>query len=79
MLTIARQIHVTMAAHVLTVTAGSCVPVRLVSREQIVKSTSTNVTPHLAAMVQLVKTKSTALNVSALRESLEIVAKVRFA
>lgn len=72
-----RQIHVTMAVPVLTEMAGCCVPVRLASLDQFVKSTSTSVIRPRAAMVQHVETKSTALNASALQESLDHVAKVR--
>lgn len=67
----------TMKARASMVRAGSSARARPDLRDQIVKSTSTNVTRLRAVMVQLVKIKSTALNVSARQESLEIVAKVR--
>lgn len=67
----------TMKARASMVRAGSSAHARPDLRDQIVKSTSTNVTRLRAAVVQLVKIKSTALNVSARQESLEIVAKVR--
>lgn len=67
----------TMKARASMVRAGSSAHARPDLRDQIVKSTSTNVTRLRAVMVQLVKIKSTALNVSARQESLEIVAKVR--
>lgn len=67
----------TMKARASMVRAGSSAHARPDLRDQIVKSTSTNVTCLRAVVVQLVKIKSTALNVSARQESLEIVAKVR--
>ena len=78
MLMIVRRIHVIMAVHALTVMAGFCVPARLASRDQFVKSTSTSATHHLAVMVQHVEIKSTALNASVLQESLDRVVKVGF-
>lgn len=67
----------TMKARASMVRVGSSAHARPDLRDQIVKSTSTNVTRLRAVVVQLVKIKSTALNVSARQESLEIVAKVR--
>lgn len=77
MSTTVHPILATMKARASMVRAGSSAHARPDLRDQIVKSTSTNVTRLLAAVVQLVKIKSTALNVSARQESLEIVAKVR--
>lgn len=77
MLTIVLQTPATMALPVLTETAGTCVTVRLVSLDQFVKSTSTSVTRHRAAMEQHVEIKSTVLNASVPPENSEHVAKVR--
>ena len=77
MSTTVHPILATMKARASMVRAGSSARARPDLRDQIVKSTSTNVTRLRAAVVQLVKIKSTALNVSARQESLEIVAKVR--
>lgn len=77
MSTTVHPILATMKARASMVRAGSSARARPDLRDQIVKSTSTNVTRLRAVMVQLVKIKSTALNVSARQESLEIVAKVR--
>lgn len=77
MSTTVHPILATMKARASMVRAGSSAHARPDLQDQIVKSTSTNVTRLRAAVVQLVKIKSTALNVSARQESLEIVAKVR--
>lgn len=77
MSTTVHPILATMKARASMVRAGSSAHARPDLRDQIVKSTSTNVTRLRAAAVQLVKIKSTALDVSARQESLEIVAKVR--
>ena len=77
MLMIALQTPATMALHVLTEKAGTCVTVRLVSPDQFVKSTSTSVTRHRAATVQHVEIKSTVSNASVPPENSEHVAKVR--
>ena len=77
MSTTVHPILATMKARASMVRAGSSAHARPDLRDQIVKSTSTNVTRLRAAVMQLVKIKSTALNVSARQESLEIVAKVR--
>ena len=72
-----RLILATTEARASMAKAGSYAHVRPDLLDQFVKLTSTNATRLLAVTVQLVKIKSTALNVSARQGSLETVAKVR--